>query len=410
MTSTDLSRAGVPADLERGAAPSDAVTSTAAAPSAGPAASAPGSPALVTPGGGTPEAARARPSGRLLGSVGSAVVVFAVLGYLWTGSPALTGLGGSSVATATAGVAPQGAASDPAAQVTVEQIAGMVENLAARMKERPDDAEGWTMLARSYMVLGRPADAIPAYQRAAALRERDGAVLAEWANAVAAANGGRATDEATALARRALAIDTQNLKALALVGAAAYERGDFAAAAVEWQKIAALVPPDSEVGRQVQVSIANARELAAAPRGGTASPATAASATSGDSARASASAGSPAGAPEAITGTVSLAPELAGQVSPADTLFVFARPADGGRMPLAVLRAKVSELPLQFRLDDSLAMGPMGKLSGASQVVVGARVSRSGDPIARPGDLSGEVTPVTPGSSGVAVRIDRVVR
>jgi cytochrome c-type biogenesis protein CcmH len=110
----------------------------------------------------------------------------------------------------------------------------------------------------------------------------------------------------------------------------------------------------------------------------------------------------------AVSGVVTLDPALAAQASPDDAVFVFARPA-GGRMPLAVLRKTVRDLPLSFTLDDSMAMSPAAKLSSATQVTVGARISKSGTAIAQPGDLAGETPGVAPGATGVAVRIGSVV-
>ena len=78
-------------------------------------------------------------------------------------------------------------------------------------------------------------------------------------------------------------------------------------------------------------------------------------------------------------------------------------------MPLAILRARVADLPLTFTLDDSSAMSPAARLSGANSVVVAARVSKSGNAMAQPGDLAGESAPVAPGASGLSIRIDRVV-
>jgi len=110
----------------------------------------------------------------------------------------------------------------------------------------------------------------------------------------------------------------------------------------------------------------------------------------------------------AITGRVSLAKALAGKASPEDTVFIYARPADGSRMPLAILRKQVKDLPADFRLDDSLAMSPAAKLSGAKQVVVSARVSKSGQATPQPGDLEGVSATVAPGAREVKVEIDAV--
>jgi cytochrome c-type biogenesis protein CcmH len=111
-----------------------------------------------------------------------------------------------------------------------------------------------------------------------------------------------------------------------------------------------------------------------------------------------------------VGGTVTLAPALQGRVAPDDTLFVFARAANGSRMPLAVLRKQVKDLPLRFTLDDSLAMSPTAKLSGATQVVVGARITKSGKAVAQEGDLQGQLPAVALGATNLKLEIGDVVK
>ena len=112
----------------------------------------------------------------------------------------------------------------------------------------------------------------------------------------------------------------------------------------------------------------------------------------------------------AIGGRVSLDPKLRDRVSADDTLFVFARAVNGPRMPLAVLRTTAGELPRNFTLDDSMAMAPAARLSGAGDVVVEARISKSGSATPSPGDLQGKSAVVKPGAQDVSVVIDDVVR
>ena len=99
---------------------------------------------------------------------------------------------------------------------------------------------------------------------------------------------------------------------------------------------------------------------------------------------------------------------LAAKVAPGDTVFVFARAAQGPRMPLAIIKRKAGDLPLAFSLDDSSAMSPELKLSRFPSVVIGARISRSGDAMPRSGDLVGQVGPVDTGSGNLVIVIDGV--
>ena len=343
-----------------------------------------------------------RPSRALVAGLAALVLAVAIGGYLTTGSPSL--LRGGSGPTTGLAAAPADAAASGGTSASLQQIAAMVDGLAARMKDRPDDAQGWTMLARSYAVLGRFADAEPAYARAAALQPRDAALLADYADAAAAAAGTLDNPRSQALIERALDIDARQPKALALAGTAAYDRGDFAGAIALWQKIADQLPAGSELARPIQASIAEARQRAAATGGPSAASAAASAAPIAPVAPAA-----PAASSVAVSGVVSLDPALRARVAPGDTVFVFARPASGGRMPLAVQRATVADLPLAFRLDDSMAMAPGMTVSGAAQVVVGARISKSGNATPQAGDLAGEAAPVAPGTGGLAVRIDRVV-
>ena len=342
-----------------------------------------------------------RPSRRLLAGLAVLVVGVAVVGYAFTGKPSMTGLAAAprqapvDAAALAADPPASGAAGDPR-QTGLQQIAAMVDSLAARMKERPDDGEGWTMLARSYTVLGRFGEAVPAYAKAAVLLPTNAGLLADYADAVAAQKGTIGNPESLALIDRALAADPKHPKALALAGTAAYDRGDFAGAVVRWQKIADTLPAGSELLSQVQASIAEAKERMG---GGASSKAPMATGTA-----------SPAAADaSAVAGTVSLDPSLAGQAAPDDTVFVFARAAEGPRMPLAVKRARVADLPLTFRLDDSMAMSPAAKISSTHSVVVSARVSKSGNAMPQPGDLSGESKAIAPGTSGIVIRIGEVV-
>ena len=293
---------------------------------------------------------------------------------------------------------------DPAkrlgAEVGMKEIEAMVQGLAERLERNPEDIEGWKMLGRSYTVMGRFAEAATAYARAAARAPRDPQLLADLADALGMARGQKLAGEPEELVQRALQIDPQNLKALALAGTAAFERNDFGGAVTYWDRMLPLVPKDSEDYRQIQANIDEAR--AHAGRGG-------AKLAESKPAQKQADAKPPAAA-GALEGTVSLSPGIAAKAAPDDTVFIFARAAEGPPMPLAVLRKKVRELPVQFALDDSMAMTPALRLSSFPRVVVGARVSKTGTATPQPGDLQGLSAPIASNTRGVNIVIDSEVK
>ncbi len=282
------------------------------------------------------------------------------------------------------------------------KIVAMVEGLAKKVKERPDDIQGWALLGRSMSALGRFQESADAYARLAKLVPNDAQVLADYADSLAMAQGRTLIGKPHELALKALEIEPGNPKALALAGTAALDSGDFDAAIKHWQKLASVLPPDSPDRAEIQSILGEIRTRAgAAGKPVSGAPATQVAGTGGK----------PDGKSDgkSITGLVSLAFGVSGHVTGGETLFIFARSEGGPRIPLAVIRASSRELPLKFTLDDSQAMSPTVKLSGAQAVRIEARISKSGNAMPQPGDLVGSSAVVRPGARDVPVVVDRVL-
>ena len=340
-----------------------------------------------------------KPSRRLLVSLGVGVLVLAAAGYAWMGSPGLWSTGPSEAAPAMAGGAPGQAAADGQKaphSTSQEQIADMADKLAQRMQNTPEDAEGWAMLARSYSVLGRHPEALVAYEKAVKLRKDDPNLLADYADSLAVKNGRNLDGEPMKWVEAALKIDPKTPKALALAGTHAFDRKDYAGAVRYWELLVATAPADSSFVQQVRSGLEEARQLGGLPAKTAEAPA----------------AGSPMALPGAsVSGTVSLSPALAKQAAAEDTVFIYARAAEGGmRMPLAIQRHQVKDLPVSFTLDDSSSMSPAARLSGVKQVIVSARVSKTGQAMPTPGDLTGQTAAVDVGASGLKIEINEVVK
>jgi cytochrome c-type biogenesis protein CcmH len=291
-----------------------------------------------------------------------------------------------------AGLTPGQAGAD-ARDITPQQVEALVEKLAARMKESPENGEGWVMLGRSYAALDRYAEAATAYAEAVARIPGDAQLLVDYADVLAMSRGRKLAGEPEKLVHRALAIDPVNGKALALAGTAAFERQDYPTAVKYWQRLAASLPADSGITDAVQNSIAEAQALASGKKPEAAGEKPAATAALAQ-----------------VSGSIDIPATVKARVAPDDTVFIFARAAEGSAVPLAVLRKRVADLPAKFVLDDSMAMAPGMNLSKFGTVIVGARISKSGKPARQPGDFEGFSKTVKVGTSGITVVIDTEVR
>jgi cytochrome c-type biogenesis protein CcmH len=289
----------------------------------------------------------------------------------------------------------QGSSEDP--HSSSDGLAAMVERLQQKMEQNPNDGVGWGMLARSYMAMGRHADAVPIYEKAVKLIPDDAQLLVDYADALGVVHGRKLEGKPEVLIQQALKIDPRNVKALMLAGTVAFNRKNFARAVKDWEQARANLPADTdpEMTQQLMAAIAEAQsQLGGGQETVSASAEPAAPAQ-------------PTGQLRAISGTVTVAPSLAGKGSSTDTLFVFAREMSGPPMPVAIVRATKKDLPFTFRLDDSTSPMPSRKLSGAGTVVIVARLSKSGQAMPQSGDLEGTSQPVKSGVDGITVVIDR---
>jgi len=265
-------------------------------------------------------------------------------------------------------------------------VDGMVQQLRARLEQEPDNLEGWQMLGRTLMAMQRYPDAAQAFDQAYRLAGDDPDVMADFAEALAMSSGGQLVGDPRELVDRVLAVQPNNEKGLWLAGIAAYQANDFVTAVGHWERLESIIGAGSSNKALIDDYLGQARAQA-----GIAMPVAAPSESSvvaaGDA---------------TIEVTVDLDPRFAERFAAGDTLYVFARAAQGPRMPLAIVRSATTELPITVTLDDSSAMAPQFRLSGFSEVTVGARLSKSGNATPQPGDLEGRL-------DGVLVGVDRVV-
>ncbi|MFW1677711.1 c-type cytochrome biogenesis protein CcmI [Pontibacter sp. JAM-7] len=258
-------------------------------------------------------------------------------------------------------------------QPTMEQA---VAELERQLDRNPDNAEGWFLLATSYLNMERYTDAVTALEKVLKILPQDApqyaGVMGQYAQALYFANGGQMDDTVMQQVEKTLAREPYEITALGLLGISAFEQQEYETAITHWRK--ALTNADGASQQSLLSGIRSARDRLV-------------------------ELGKPVpDLPElvdaAIPVSVSIADALKASVTPDQTVFVFARPV-GGRMPLAAVKLTVADLPVSLVLDDSLAMNPQMTLSSVTEVEVSARISVAGQPQAQPGDMFGVIAPVT---------------
>ncbi|VAW76587.1 Cytochrome c heme lyase subunit CcmH [hydrothermal vent metagenome] len=274
------------------------------------------------------------------------------------------------------------------AGVSDHEVALMLEKLSQRLNEEPDHPDGWMLLARSYTSLRRYDEAVAAYEQARKYGGNSPELLIDYADTLIAASGGSFVEEAGKMLKQALTLQPDNAKGLWLIGHWFYQRGEYRNAVNSWQRVAPQVQPGSENSLILQQQIQLARA-----RLGESLPAEAETAKASGENKAS------------IQVSVSLDPALLNSAAPDDTVFIFARAVSGPRMPLAIVRKQVRDLPITVTLDDSMAMSPAMVLSRFPQVSVGARISKTGQAMPSPGDLQGMQSPVLTHKTENAIKV-----
>jgi cytochrome c-type biogenesis protein CcmH len=284
-------------------------------------------------------------------------------------------------------------------EVTPEKLTEMATALTRRLQDEPNSMEGWVMLGRVQRARGMFQESAEAFGKALAM-SRDDNLSIERAEVLAQKNGGSFAGEPWSIIQRVLTADPHHLNALFLAGSASYAELNFNTALRYWERAREVVPADSPDAPELDRAIAEARSKLGLP----AIPPRAASAAPADVA-ASSPAAKAALAASSISGRVTLVKELQGLVAPTDTVFVYATPVTGSRMPVAIVRTTADKLPFDFVLDDSSAMTPTAKLSTMDEVTVRVRISKSGQATAQAGDYGVSLTPVKPGSKGLNLMV-----
>ena len=296
--------------------------------------------------------------------------------YVSLGNPDLI-VGAQQQAAVPAGHA-SSAAQDAGKVGTVEE---MVEKLAARMKEKPDSAEGWFMLGRSYMSLNRYEEAVAALEKANKLVPDNHVVMLRYADALTMLRGGQISGKPFELIKKAVAIKPDDPTGLWLLGMGYDEKGEYQKAISYWNLLVPLLKDEqslNEVNKLIKQAkrksgsdIASVAPVKVKPVEKT--------------------------TVKKITVKVNIDKAMLKNVSMNDTVFIFARAIKGPPMPLAVVRKQVKDLPIEVTLDDSMAMMPNMKISSFDKVNVVARVSKSGSAMPQPGDLESEANVASAG-------------
>lgn len=290
-------------------------------------------------------------------------------------------------------------------QASPMEMLKMAENLAQRLEEKPDNLQGWVMLGRTYRSLEQFDKSIQAYDRALKLSADDDLSL-ERVEVIAMKTQGNFDGEPWRVIRDILQRDPQNYGALLMAGSASFSHHKYEDALNFWLAARKTLDAQNPDLPELDNAIASVQEkLGIKPGSMTAGQAVASIPAPTTSAAPAAGASASAISAGSVSGQVTLSAALKSKVSGTDVVFVYATPANGERMPLAIFKTTVAQLPLSFRLDDSTAMSPERKLSSAGEVFVKVRVSKSGNAMPQSGDLSGSLGPVKVGTKGLSLEI-----
>lgn len=326
---------------------------------------------------------------RRLGFTLAAVLPAAAIGlYVWLGNPAaLTAMaeGPNNPAMRT--------------EPTEADILQMIQQIEAQAQANPTDSQLWEALGTANAMMARWPQALQAYQKAFELLPTKASVLSGYAEALAMTSNLVLAGRPIALANMALQADPNDRKGLELAGIHAFQSEDFAQTVAFLDRLQKLLQPDTPYAQEIAQMRGEAQRLAqlsGGPQAAGAQPAATPKAQGAATQLAS------------VAGSVDVASALKPQVGQQSTVYLIARAGENGP-PLAAARVAMGGFPLQFSLDDSMAMNPANTLSNHKEVVLVARISASGNPIAQPGDLEGRVTGVAVGARDVKLVIDRVL-
>lgn len=330
------------------------------------------------------EAAPVSPGGRKLGFSLAAVLPAAAFGlYFLLGSPASL----TAIAEAQA---------NPEAVPGEHDIMKMIQQVEEKTRQDPNDGAAWSILAKTYAAVGHWPEALNAYEKAIKLRPDEPSVMSGYAETLAIRNNRVLAGKPMELVMQALEKDPNDVKGLELAGLGSFQEKSYAKAAFYFKRLHKLLPPESPYAQDVLSAQKEAENMVKQ------------SLTGMDNLAAQGEKESkPAAGGATIQGTVDLAPALKGKVSDKDVVFLFARSGQGGA-PVAAIRAPASAFPMEFELNDSMAMSADNRLSNFKEVTLTARVAKSGDVKGAAGDLEGTAKLVKVGSKNVKLVIDTV--
>jgi cytochrome c-type biogenesis protein CcmH len=286
-----------------------------------------------------------------------------------------------------------------------QEMAQMAGNLAAKLKTDPQNVQGWAMLGRTYRSLEKLDEAVMAYDRALALTANDDLQL-ERAEVLAMQQQGRFEGEPWRVIMSILNRDPQHFSALLLAGSASFFDARYADALGYWQKARKQLAADDPEGPGLDEAIATVQKKLSPPMLAMAPVPEPSTPKASGGAGAISAAKNLAASNASVSGQVILSPAFQGKAQPSDVVFVYAMPAHGERMPLAIIKTTAGQLPMSFTLDDSTAMNPERKLSSAGEVRIKARISRTGNAMPQPGDLEGSLESVKVGSKNLRLEIN----